>query len=388
MSEAFNSNYPSIEHLRERARQRVPRFAFEYLEGGCFSNINLQRNTEEIRQVQLRPWYLRDYPGSDLKTELFGTTYDAPFGVSPIGLQGLVWPKATEIIAKAAHQHNIPFTLSTVATASIETVAELTEGKAWFQLYHPAEDALRDKLLDRARDAGFPVLVILADTPTFAYRPKEIRNGLSIPPRMSVRNVVQMMMHPTWSFSQLAAGAPEFKTMKPYLPKGLSMKHLGHFMNKTFSGRLNPAKIKAIRERWKGKLVVKGVVTEEDAETALGLGVDGFIVSNHGGRQLDAGQSTIKPLTELAKKFGQRTTVMIDSGLRAGPDVACALASGAKFAFMGRSFMYGVAALGKAGGDHTMTMLKRQLKQVMEQVGCERVADLPKHLVNGPEALA
>jgi len=386
MPEAFNSNYPSIEHLRERARQRVPRFAFEYLEGGCFSNINLQRNTEEIRQVQLRPWYLRDYPGSDLKTELFGTTYDAPFGVSPIGLQGLVWPKATEIIAKAAHQHNIPFTLSTVATASIETVAELTQGKAWFQLYHPAEDSLRDKLLDRARDAGFPVLVILADTPTFAYRPKEIRNGLSIPPRMSMRNVIQMMMHPTWSFSQLAAGAPEFKTMKPYLPKGLNMKHLGLFMNKTFSGRLNPTKIKAIRERWKGKLVVKGVVTEEDAETALGLGVDGFIVSNHGGRQLDAGQSTIKPLTELAKKFGQRTTVMIDSGLRAGPDVACALASGAKFAFMGRSFMYGVAALGATGADHTMTMLKRQLKQVMEQVGCERVADLPKHLVSGPEA--
>lgn len=386
MSDAFNSNYPSIEHLRERARQRVPRFAFEYLEGGCFSNINLQRNTDEIRQVQLRPWYLRDYPGSDLKTELFGTTYDAPFGVSPIGLQGLIWPKATEIIAKAAHQHNIPFILSTVATASIETVAELTQGKAWFQLYHPAEDSLRDKLLDRARDAGFPVLVILADTPTFAYRPKEIRNGLSIPPRMSVRNVIQMMLHPTWSFSQLAAGAPEFKTMKPYLPKGLNMKHLGLFMNKTFSGRLNPTKIQAIRERWKGKLVVKGVVTEEDAETALGLGVDGFIVSNHGGRQLDAGQSTIKPLTELDKKFGQRTTVMIDSGLRAGPDVACALASGAKFAFMGRSFMYGVAALGKAGGDHTMTMLKRQIKQVMEQVGCERVADLPKHLVSGPEA--
>ncbi len=381
MSEVFNSNYPSIEHLRERARQRVPRFAFEYLEGGCFSNINLQRNTDEIRQVQLRPWYLRDYPGSDLKTELFGTTYDAPFGVSPIGLQGLIWPKATEILAKAAHQHNLPFILSTVATASIETVAEITEGKAWFQLYHPAENSLRDKLLDRASDAGLPVLVILADTPTFAYRPKEIRNGLSIPPRMTLRNILQMMMHPTWSFGQLGAGAPEFKTMKPYLPKGLSMKHLGLFMNKTFSGRLNPAKISAIRARWKGKLVVKGIVTEEDAETALGLGVDGFIVSNHGGRQLDAGESTIKPLTELAKKFGQRTTVMIDSGLRAGPDVACAIASGARFAFMGRSFMYGIGALGKDGGDHTMTMLKRQLKQVMEQVGCERVADLPKHLV-------
>ncbi len=383
MSEVFYSNYPSIEHLRERARERVPRFAFEYLEGGCFSNINLQRNTDEIRQVQLRPWYLRDYPGSNLQTQLFGTTYDAPFGVSPIGLQGLIWPRATEILAKAAHQHNLPFTLSTVATANIETVAELTEGKAWFQLYHPTEDALRDKLLDRVAAAGLPVLVILADTPTFAYRPKEIRNGLSIPPRMTLRNILQMTMHPTWSFGQLAAGAPEFKTMKPYLPKGLNMKHLGLFMNRTFSGRLNPAKISAIRERWKGKLVVKGVVTEEDAETALGLGVDGFIVSNHGGRQLDAGQSTIKPLTELAKKFGHRTSVMIDSGVRSGSDVACALASGAKFAFMGRSFMYGVAALGKDGGDHTMTMLKRQLKQVMEQVGCERVDDLPKHLVSG-----
>jgi len=381
MSEAINSRYPSVEFLRERARRRMPRFAFEYLEGGCLSNVNVQRNTDEIRQVQLRPWYLRDYPGSNLKTTLFGTTYDAPFGVAPIGLQGLMWPRATEILAKAARQHNVPFILSTVATADIETVAEITEGRAWFQLYHPAEDSLRDKLMDRLVAGGISTLVILADTPTFAYRPREIRNGLAIPPRMTLRNIFQMMLRPTWSFGQLAAGAPEFKTMKPYLPKGLNMKNLGVFMNRTFSGRLNPAKISAIRERWKGKLVVKGVVTEEDAETALHLGADGFIVSNHGGRQLDAGESTIKPLTELAQKFGQRTTVMIDSGVRSGSDVACAIASGAKCAFMGRTFMYGVGALGKHGGNHTLAMLKRQLQQVMEQVGCERVEDLPRHLV-------
>jgi len=257
----------------------------------------------------------------------------------------------------------------------------LTEGQAWFQLYHPKEDELRDKLLDRAADAGLPVLVILADTPTFAYRPKEIKNGLSIPPKMSVKNVLQMMLHPTWSFSQLAAGAPEFKTMTPYIPKGLSMKHLGLFMNQTFSGRLNPDKIAAIRDRWKGKLVIKGIVNPEDAETAIRLGVDGMIVSNHGGRQLDAGQSTIKPLTELAREFGERTTLMMDSGLRSGPDIACALACGAKFAFLGRSFMYGVGALGKRGGDHAITMLKRQLQQVMEQIGCANVADFPKHVI-------
>lgn len=383
MSDEIHSKFPSIEHLRERARQRMPRFAFEYLEGGCNSEVNLRRNTEEIREIQLRPWYLRDYAGSDLTTELFGKSYDAPFGVSPIGLQGLMWPRATEILAGAAQAHRIPFVLSTVATASIETVAEITEGEAWFQLYHPAEDGLRDKLLDRAAEAGLPVLVILADTPTFAYRPKEIKNGLSIPPQMSLRNVVQMMMHPTWSFGQLAAGAPEFKTMKPYIPAGLSMKHLGLFMNKTFSGRLNPDKIAAIRDRWKGKLVVKGIVNPEDAEKAIALGVDGMIVSNHGGRQLDAGQSTIKPLTALAKEFGDRTTMMIDSGLRAGPDVACALASGARFTFLGRSFMYGVGALGEDGGRHTISMLKKQLQQVMEQVGCEKVTDFPKHLIDG-----
>lgn len=379
---AIDSRVASIEFLRERARKRMPRFAFEYLTGGCFNEINLHRNTKEIRDVQLKPWYLRDYPGSDMTTELLGKTYDAPFGVAPIGLQGLMWPRATEILAKSAHRHNIPFILSTVATASIETVAELTEGNAWFQLYHPAEDDLRDKLLDRASAAGLPVLVILADTPTFGWRPKEIRNGLSIPPKMTLSNILQMMTRPTWSFGQLFAGAPEFKTMKPYIPDGLSMKHLGLFMNKTFSGRLSADKISAIRDRWKGKLVVKGIVNPDDAERAISLGVDGMIVSNHGGRQLDVGQSTIKPLTALAREFGDRTTLMLDSGVRNGPDVACAIASGARFAFLGRSFMYGVGALGKNGGDHTMTMLKRQLLQVMEQVACERVADFPNHLVS------
>lgn len=260
-------------------------------------------------------------------------------------------------------------------------MAEITGGKAWFQLYHPTEDDLRDKIIDRAAAAGMPVLVLLADTPSFGYRPKEIRNGLSIPPKMSLRNLVQMATRPAWCIGQLRAGIPTFKTLEPYIPRGLSMKHLGLFMNRTFSGRLSPARIAAIRDRWPGKLVVKGIVTPEDTEAALALGVDGIIVSNHGGRQLDAGQSTIEPLTELAREFGSRTTLMIDSGLRSGPDVACALASGARFTFMGRSFMYGVCALGGRGGHHTMTMLKRQVRQVMEQVGCAQVTGFPRHLV-------
>ncbi|MDE0939963.1 MAG: alpha-hydroxy acid oxidase [Pirellulales bacterium] len=382
METDFNSEYPSIEHLRQKARRRIPGFAFDYLEGGCNSNINLHRNTADIRKVQLRPYYIGDYAGSDQRTQLFGETYDAPFGIAPIGLQGLIWPRACEFLAEAAAVHNIPFCLSTVGTASIEKVAEITGGRAWFQLYHPVEEDLRNKLIARAADAQLPVLVVLADTPTFGYRPKEIRNGLSIPPRMTLRNILQMLTHPAWCAGQLAAGKPEFATMKPYVPKGLNMKHLGLFMNRTFSGRLSEDRIKALRDLWKGKLVVKGIVTEEDAEKVIALGADGIIASNHGGRQLDAGESTIKPMTHLAKRYGDQITVMLDSGIRGGPDIACALASGAKFTFLGRSFMYGVGALGKRGGLHTIFMLKRQLQQVMEQLACERVADFPNHLIN------
>jgi L-lactate dehydrogenase (cytochrome) len=165
------------------------------------------------------------------------------------------------------------------------------------------------------------------------------------------------------------------------MPKNLDLKQLGKFMNDTFSGRLNEEKIKPIRDMWKGKIVLKGVASEEDAKEAIRLGLDGIIVSNHGGRQLDAGESSIKPLANIAAKYGDQIEVMMDSGIRSGPDVARSLASGAKFTFMGRSFMYGVSALGKKGGNHTISLLKTELQQVMEQLCCERVEDLPQHLV-------
>ena len=376
----FNSHYPSVDLLRRKAKRRMPKFAFEYLDSGCFAEINLHRNTEEVRAIQLQPYYLSDYTGAHMQTELFGETYHAPFGMAPVGLQGLMWPNACEILAKSATTHNIPFVLSTVTTASIETIANITEGRFWFQLYHPLDNALRDKLLSRAWDAGCRTLVILADTPTFAYRPKEIKNGLSIPPRMTVNNIVQMCTHPIWSLSQLVSGIPEFKTIKPYIPKKTNMKHLGVFMNKTFAGRLTQDKIKSLRDAWKGNLVIKGIVNPREAELAIGLGLEGLIVSNHGGRQLDNGQSTIAALQNLQAYKG-KIKIMMDSGLRSGPDIANALASGADFTFVGRAPMYAVGALGKKGGEHIFTLLKRQLQQVMEQVACERVQDFPRYLI-------
>ncbi|QTD38512.1 alpha-hydroxy-acid oxidizing protein [Polaribacter batillariae] len=380
MNLEYNTKYPSVDDLRKKAKKRIPKFAFEYLDGGCNDDVNLHKNTKEIRDVELIPKYLDPHGGSTLKTALFGHTYDAPFGIAPVGLQGLMWPNAPEILAKSAHKHNIPFILSTVTTSSIERISEITEGKAWFQLYHPTEDRLRDDIIKRAEAAHCPVLVILCDVPTFGFRPRDIRNGLAMPPRMSLSNILQVLGKPEWTFNTLKYGQPNFETLKPYMPKNLDLKQLGLFMNNTFSGRLTEEKIKPIRDMWKGKIVLKGVATEADTETAIQLGLDGVIVSNHGGRQLDAGESTIKPLTRIAEKYGNQIKVMMDSGMRSGPDIARTLASGAAFTFMGRSFMYGVSALGKKGGDHTIAILKTQLQQVMEQVCCENVKDFNQFL--------
>jgi len=376
----YDSRYPSVDDLRERARRRIPRFAFEYLDGGCNEDVNLHRNTAEIHDVELIPQYLSEHIQSDMRTEIFGHTYDAPFGISPIGLQGLMWPKTPEILAKAALKHNIPFCLSTVSTSSIETIAEISEGQAWFQLYHPTEDSVRDDIINRCKAAELPVLVILADVPTFGYRPRDIRNGLAMPPSMSLRNILQIIGRPAWAASTLLHGQPAFETLKPYMPKGLNLKQLGLFMDKTFSGRLNEEKIKPIREMWPGKLVIKGIACEADAERAIRLGVDGLWVSNHGGRQLDAGQSAINALRGIARKFKGQLTIMMDSGIRSGPDIARTMATGADFTMLGRTFMYGTAALGSRGGDHTIAILKRQLRQVMEQLCCQRTQDFPNHL--------
>ena len=381
MANSFDTAYPSVDDLRSKAKKRVPAFAFEYLDGGCNEDVSIQRNTSEIRDVQLQPRYLNNYGQSSTKTKVLGMEFDAPFGIAPVGLQGLMWPNSPAILAKAAHKNNIPFILSTVTTMNIEKASELTEGNAWFQLYNPVEDAVRNDIIDRAEAAGCPVLVLLCDVPTFGYRPRDFRNGLALPPKMSARNIMQILGKPTWAFNTLKHGQPTFENLKPYTPEGLNLKQLGAFMDRTFSGKLNEEKIKPIRDRWKGKLVLKGVQSLQDTQDAIRMGFDGIIVSNHGGRQLDAAQSTINSLKEIAATYGDQIEVMMDSGLRSGPDIARAMACGAKFTFMGRSFMYGCGALGNKGGEHTIGMLKTQFKQVMDQLVCERVEDLPKHLI-------
>ncbi|RZM09195.1 MAG: alpha-hydroxy-acid oxidizing protein, partial [Pedobacter sp.] len=229
------------------------------------------------------------------------------------------------------------------------------------------------------------VLVVLVDVPSFGLRYREIKSGLSMPPKMNISNFVQAATRPWWGIKTLLHGIPSFATLKPYMEKGLDMSQLGAFMNRTFTGKVNVEKVKAIRDMWKGPLVLKGIVNPLDMEDAIKIGVDGVIVSNHGGRQVDAGESSINSLIKLASTpaYASKMTIMMDGGIRSGVDLARAHAVGSKFNFMGRPFMYGVSALGEEGGEHVINMMKAQLYQAMQQVTIETTSQFPERLIKG-----
>lgn len=381
MSDYFNNNFPDVADLKRHAKKRIPKFAFDYLEGGCMEEIGVQRNRADIEAIQLRSELLKPFSGSDLSVDLFGHKYAAPFGIAPVGLQGLMWPKSPEILAKAAAEKNIPYILSTVSSSSLERISEVSEGKAWFQLYNPTDDVIRKDLLKRITVAQYQVLVITVDVPTFGFRPRDIRNGLAMPPKMTLTNIMQMLACPQWLIETALAGMPEMETLKPYMPKNMPTDQLAAFMNKTVMGRVDIDGLKPIRDLWKGPLVIKGLINELDVEAAISLGADAVVISNHGARQLDAGESPVEPLQRISKKYGDKIKMFMDSGLRSGTNIAGALASGADFTFLGRPFVYGVGALGSKGGIHTINSLTLQLTQIMNQLGCKSVVDLPQHLV-------
>ena len=381
----FYRKYPSVSYLREKAKKRIPKFAFEYLDGGCNNEQSLFKNTNDIRNVEIKPKYIVDKKNVSIKIKLFGVEYDAPFGIAPIGLQGLIWPKSPEILAKSAFENNIPFILSTVSTSNIEKISEITEGKVWFQLYHPSNDSITENILKRAEYSGIKNLIILADVPTFGYRDKEIINGLSLPPKITLSNLKNMLSKPRWLINTILNGRPTFETLKPYMSNNMNLKQLGKFMDATFSGRLNKDKISRLRDLWKGNIIIKGLESLDDIKVSEKLGLDGVIISNHGGRQIDIGESTINSLRKIKLNYKGKLKIMMDSGIRDGSDVARVMACGAEFTFLGRTFMYSVAALGNNGGDHCVSMLKKQLNQIMEQLSCEKVLDLKHHLIKNKE---
>jgi L-lactate dehydrogenase (cytochrome) len=366
--------------------KRVPKFARDFLVGGIGRNVSRQRNRDSIHAIELVPRYLVDANAPDYRCTVWGRGYDAPFGVAPIGLGGLIWPRAAEILARAAKTHNIPFLLSTFATTSLETIHDIAGANAWFQLYVPNIDGICTSLIERARVAGYEVLVVTVDVPTTTQREHDVANGLSVPPRFDLRTLLQIAACPAWALATLRAGGPPvFENLERYVPAGSTLEQSARFLSQAMEGHITLERLRHIRETWPGRLVVKGVLHPDDARDCAAIGVDGLIVSNHGGRQLDAAPIAPAVLSAIRSAAGKDMSIMADGGVRSGLDVARMLAAGADFVLLGRAFMFAVAAIGARGGDHVITVLKEELREAMAQIGCPDLARLPAFLAASPD---
>lgn len=379
MTRRLHTSYPAISDLALKAKKRIPHFAWEYLDSGTGEEDCLVRNRQAFSDVTLTPKFMQGKLEPNLKTSLFGVEYDYPFGMGPVGLTGLMWPGAEKILAKTAATCNIPYTLSTVATESAETIGPLTEGRGWFQLYPPYNDELRHDLLKRAKAAGFTTLVVTADVPTGSRRERQVRAGVSVPPRRTLRTYFHAAIRPEWTLATLKYGEPRFKGLESYLDSK-DLQNMLTFMGKAFGGNLDWGYLASVREQWDGPIVLKGVLDAETAAKAAAMGFEGIVVSNHGGRQCDASPASMSALPEIKSAVDGEIKILLDRGVRTGLDIARAIALGADFVLLGRAFMYGVAALGKKGGVHTAEILADDLENNMIQLGCNQLSDLPLRL--------
>jgi len=376
----YNKKYPSIFDLESRACRRIPRFAFDYLRGGIGSEVGLQQNRLALDAVKLVPRYLRDISSCDISTSLFGEHYAMPVGIAPVGLAGMIWPGVESMLARNAQQAQIPFVLSMAGTTALETIAEQTEGKAWFQLYPTADWEISEDLIKRAGACGYRVLVVTVDVPIGAKRERELRNGLTLPLKLTPRNLFYSARRPSWVIAMLRHGLPRFESLSRYAPTNMtSLGGMAAFVSESTVKGVTKEHLHRIRELWGGKLVIKGVLHAEDAISACELGADGIVVSNHGGRQMDAAPASIEVLATIVEAVGERCPVMLDSGIRSGIDVLRAMATGAAFVFSGRSFYYGAAALGKHGGRQAIEIFRDEITRGLAQLGCSEMSQLDKN---------
>lgn len=365
----------NVEDVRSLARRHLPRIVFDYIDGGAESEAGIARNRAAFEALQLLPRYLVDVSQRSQEVALLGRRYASPFGIGPTGLAGFARPKADLMLAQAAAQANIPFVLSGAATASIEAVAKLAPHHLWFQLYVARQASITADLLRRARDAGVETLVLTVDAPVHSRRERDIRNGFALPVKPTWSARADMLMHPRWLLDLLTGGLPRFETWAPYAPDHASVKALADFFSSQIPFTQTWHELDALRRLWPGKLVVKGILHPLDAKQAVQVGVDGLIVSNHGGRVLDAAPSPLDVLALIRQAVDPKTVLMLDSGIRRGADVLKACALGAGFVFVGRATLYGVAASGQRGAQRVIDMLRQELDVTMAQVGCTRLED-------------
>tara|TARA_B110000503_G_scaffold29979_1_gene48412 strand:+ start:1209 stop:2354 length:1146 start_codon:yes stop_codon:yes gene_type:complete len=380
MVRKLDNKAASIADLKRLTKNRIPQFAYEYLVGGCNNDRAVSHNRDTLDNVFLQPSYLSRTQAASLKTTVLGEQYDAPFGIAPLGLSGLIWPKAAEYHASAAKKANIPYILSTLASTSIEDAAACAGSNLWFQLYPPKDTEIRLDLMRRAQQVGCNNLVVTIDVPVAGRRPNDIKNGLSVPPKISVNSIYQTLLRPSWALATAFNGMPEFANMQPYMNKLSNLQDVANYIRSTLKEPVSIAILEQLRQQWPGKLIVKGVLSVEDAKLAAAINADAIIVSNHGGRQLDLACSPVEMMREIVDSVGDKLEIYVDSGVESGVDIARYLALGAKMVFSGRPYMYGVGAFGQQGADHCIDIFYSELEQVMNQLGCSSPHELVSFL--------
>lgn len=376
--QAVDPALPSFGYLLERARRRLPRFAFDFLEGGTGEHLAPARNRTAFDAIEML-WRTRPAGTVATAATLFGRTYAHPIGISPVGMDGAIWPGASGALALAAADRNVPYIAGTLACESIESLAVRCPDNLWFQLYGFPRDghAVSLDLMARAARAGISVLVVTMDVPRHAKRTLDLFNGVTVPFRPSLRLAMQAATKPGWVAGLVQAGQPSCPNMRPYVRPHASLHEVSAFVRNNVVGCFSWDELRLIRRAWGGALVLKGIMSATDAQRALDAGADGVFVSNHGGRQLDAGPATIDVLPSIADAVGARTCILLDSGVRSGLDAAKALALGARGVFAGRAFLAGVAAKGLAGAGYTIDLLAAELELAMAQLGVASLGELP-----------
>jgi (S)-mandelate dehydrogenase len=364
-----------IDDFRTLASRRIPRFAFDYLDGGAGEEIGLRRNIEAFDALKLMPRMLVNVEKIDLSTNFFGRKWNMPFATAPIGAGGIMWPGGEEAIARAAVEAGIPYTNATPACISLERVREVAGENAWFQLYVGRAEPMVQDLIDRAEAAGYDVMFVTVDVPVPPRRLRDLRNHFTMPFAWSPWVIWQLMIHPEWSIGTLLNGIPRFANMERYAPiKGVQP--MARYMSSQVTGKFDWDSLKRLRDRWKGRIVPKGLMSVEDCLKAKEIGCDGIVVSNHGGRQLGSLPSSIEVLPAIRAAVGKDFPLIVDSGIRSGEHIVKAIASGADFCLLGRAIVYSVAGMGKPGPKMALDLLRAEMEQVLGQIGYPKIADL------------
>jgi L-lactate dehydrogenase (cytochrome) len=375
---------------RESAQRRIPAFLFGYLDGGAGTEVTLRRNMADLEAVSLRQRVLRDVSHIDVSTELFGQKLGLPLVLGPIGLAGLTARRGEVQAARAAETANVPFTLSTVSACSIDEVRKATTRPFWFQIYMMRDRGFMRELLARAVEAGCSTLMFTVDMPVAGARYRDYRTGLNRRPDMkltldmALRRIWQIASRPGWAWDVGIRGRPlELGNLEPVLTSRLGDVDISTWVEDNFDPSITWRDLEFIRSEWKGSLIIKGIMDPDDAREAAGLGADGIVVSNHGGRQLDGAPSTVHALPAIADAIGDSLTILADGGVRSGLDVMRMLALGAKAVLLGRAWAYALASGGEKGVAHLLQLIEKEMRVAMALTGVTNIAGIDRDILAG-----